>query len=166
RKTYTLLGEVEVFAMVPLVFLFIPNRPEDYGVLPDGRGPIIGLEDEVGSGWKLRRGLKMGIKGAVGDASQKAPRASSRRDHRTRSRRRRRKPHYREVQDPAQDPDNRILQNVGAKGRFRQKFLLESDGEKDQKPEQEVKSKDTNSNSGSLPENGNKAAVLVPGAQG
>eukprot|EP00392_Amoebophrya_sp_AT5.2_P001845 g1850.t1 len=61
RASYAILGRLEVFVLLPLVWLFLPDRPENYGVLPDGRGsfvvggraPVVGPSRARGGGMRV-----------------------------------------------------------------------------------------------------------------
>ena len=46
RFTFVLMGLVLLFVMLPLGVVFFRDRPEDYGLAPDGRQPRAGSEQE------------------------------------------------------------------------------------------------------------------------
>jgi sugar phosphate permease len=48
RRTYSLLGLMLLLVMLPLGWLLVRNRPEDYGLRPDGQAPTVSREDEPG----------------------------------------------------------------------------------------------------------------------
>ncbi len=49
RVTYPILGSALLLGMVPLAFLFVRDRPEDYGLKPDGDGSTQNSEDLPGA---------------------------------------------------------------------------------------------------------------------
>ncbi|WP_089936636.1 MFS transporter [Candidatus Entotheonella palauensis] len=49
RGTYSLLGLLLLLVMLPLGWLLVRNRPEDYGLWPDGQPPTASQQDEMRS---------------------------------------------------------------------------------------------------------------------
>jgi cyanate permease len=51
RSTYVILGAVLILAMLPIAWIFVRDRPEDHGLLPDGMK--VGGKDGEGSNMPL-----------------------------------------------------------------------------------------------------------------
>lgn len=58
RATYHLLGVLICIVLIPLSILIIKDRPQDMGLLPDGRATKAGSEPPSSTGWTLGGALK------------------------------------------------------------------------------------------------------------
>lgn len=65
RMTYVVLGAMVLLLMVPIGFVFFRNRPEEYGLLPDGLVPTSEEDDdrskEVEEDWTLQEAMRTPI---------------------------------------------------------------------------------------------------------